>query len=120
MERAQREQLHNVVFCDPVNKTRLAGLMAATDVGLQLLANVLPSTTAPRRTSSSTTSPSGVPPPINYPGWLAELVNEHHSGSFAVPPDDPAASPMRWRAAAADRAELPRMARAREAGAGSV
>jgi len=38
--RAQREGLGNVVFHDPVNKARLAGLMAATDVGIQSLANV--------------------------------------------------------------------------------
>ena len=51
---------------------------------------------------------SGVPPLINYPGWLAELVNEHHCG-FAVPPDDPAAFADALERAAADRAELPRM-----------
>ena len=42
------------------------------------------------------------------PGWLAELVNEHHCG-FAVPPDDPAAFADALERAAADRAELPRM-----------
>lgn len=38
--RAEREGLTNVVFHDPVNKARLAALMAATDVGLQVLSNV--------------------------------------------------------------------------------
>ena len=38
--RAKCDGLTNVVFHDPVNKARLAGLMAATDLGLQILANV--------------------------------------------------------------------------------
>ena len=38
--RAQAEGLDNVVFHPPVGKGKLAGLMAATDVGLQILANV--------------------------------------------------------------------------------
>ncbi|HBH37855.1 MAG TPA: glycosyltransferase WbuB, partial [Curvibacter sp.] len=38
--RAQREGLDIVVFHEPVNKARLAGLMAATDVGMQILDNV--------------------------------------------------------------------------------
>src|SRR5690606_6174355 len=39
-ERARREALDNVVFHEPVNKTRLAGLMRSTDIGMQILANV--------------------------------------------------------------------------------
>ncbi len=40
MDRAQVQKLDNVVFHDPVSKKRLAGLMYATDIGLQILANV--------------------------------------------------------------------------------
>ena len=40
MERLQREQLHNVVFCDPVNKTRLAGRWLPPTSACKLLANV--------------------------------------------------------------------------------
>jgi len=38
--RALAEGLDNVVFHPPVGKGKLAGLMAATDVGLRILANV--------------------------------------------------------------------------------
>ncbi len=108
IERAQREQLDNVVFCDPVDKARLAGLMASTDVGLQLLANV-PAFyygTSPNKFFDYIAS--GVPPLINYPGWLAELVQDHRCG-FAVPPDDATAFADALERAAAERADLPRM-----------
>jgi glycosyltransferase involved in cell wall biosynthesis len=87
MTRAASEGLDNVVFCDPVDKARLAGLMASTDVGLQLLANV-PAFyygTSPNKFFDYIAS--GLPVLINYPGWLAETVNEHRCG-FAVAPDN--------------------------------
>jgi glycosyltransferase involved in cell wall biosynthesis len=88
--RATCEGLDNVVFHDPVNKTRLAGLMATTDVGLQCLANV-PAFyygTSPNKFFDYIAA--GLPVIINYPGWLAGLVTQSHCG-FAVPPGDPEA-----------------------------
>ena len=88
--RAAREGLKNVVFHDPVNKTRLAGLMAATDVGMQCLANV-PAFyygTSPNKFFDYIAA--GLPVLNNYPGWLADLVTRHQCG-FAVPPDNPKA-----------------------------
>ncbi|MFW1503924.1 glycosyltransferase family 4 protein, partial [Vibrio parahaemolyticus] len=38
--KAQEMQLNNVVFHPPVNKQKLAGLMASADVGMQVLANI--------------------------------------------------------------------------------
>lgn len=38
-QRVRDEVITNVIFHEPVNKTKLAGLMASADVGLQLLAN---------------------------------------------------------------------------------
>ena len=108
--RARAEGLDNVVFCEPVNKARLAGLMAATDVGLQLLANV-PAFyygTSPNKFFDYIAS--GLPPLINYPGWLAELVTEHRCG-LAVPPDDPAAFASALEHAADHRDELREMGR---------
>ena len=64
--------------------------MAATDIGLQVLANV-PAFyfgTSPNKFFDYIAA--GLPVLINYPGWLAELVTEHHCG-MSVPPDDPAA-----------------------------
>lgn len=88
--RAAREGLDNVVFHDPVNKAKLAGLMAATDLGLQILANV-PAFyygTSPNKFFDYIAA--GLPVLNNYPGWLAEMITEHRCG-FAIPPDNPVA-----------------------------
>ena len=106
--RAEREGLDNVVFHDPVNKARLAGLMAATDVGLQVLANV-PAFyygTSPNKFFDYIAA--GLPVLINYPGWLAELIIQHRCG-FPVPPDNPAAFADALEQAANDRQALKAM-----------
>ena len=75
--RAAREGLDNVVFLDPVNKAKLAGLMAATDIGLQILANV-PAFyygTSPNKFFDYIAA--SLPVLNNYPGWLAEIITEH-------------------------------------------
>jgi len=103
--RAAREGLDSVVFHDPVNKTKLAGLMAATDFGLQILANV-PAFyygTSPNKFFDYIAA--GLPVLNNYPGWLAEMIEKHQCG-FAVPPDNPTAFADALEQAAADRAAL--------------
>jgi glycosyltransferase involved in cell wall biosynthesis len=105
---AASEGLDNVVFHDPVNKAKLAGLMAATDLGLQVLANV-PAFyygTSPNKFFDYIAA--GVPALNNYPGWLAEMIQEHRCG-FAVPPDDPRAFADALELAAADREALKAM-----------
>lgn len=87
---AARKRLDNVVFLDPVNKTRLSGLMAASDVGLQILANV-PAFyfgTSPNKFFDYIAA--GLPVLNNYPGWLAEMLLKHRCG-FAVPPKNASA-----------------------------
>ncbi|MET3376946.1 glycosyltransferase involved in cell wall biosynthesis [Variovorax boronicumulans] len=106
--RAERDGLTNVVFHDPVNKARLAGLMAATDLGLQILANV-PAFyygTSPNKFFDYIAA--GLPVLNNYPGWLAEMIGEHRCG-FAVPPDDPVAFADALEVAAGDRSALKAM-----------
>lgn len=108
VERAQRDGLDNVVFHDPVNKAKLAGLMAATDLGLQVLANV-PAFyygTSPNKFFDYIAA--GLPVLNNYPGWLAEMITEQRCG-FAVPPDSPAAFADALEQAAADREALKAM-----------
>lgn len=86
--RAAREGLNNVVFHEPVNKARLAGLMASTDIGLQILANV-PAFyfgTSPNKFFDYIAA--GLPVLNNYPGWLADMIRDNDCG-FAVPPEDP-------------------------------
>jgi glycosyltransferase involved in cell wall biosynthesis len=87
---AQAQVLDNVVFHDPVNKDKLAALMASADIGMQLLANVeaFYFGTSPNKFFDYLAA--GLPVLINYPGWVANLVTEHHCG-YAVPPEDPQA-----------------------------
>ena len=103
--RVRDEGLDNVIFHAPVAKARLAGLMQATDVGMQVLANV-PAFyygTSPNKFFDYLAA--GLPVLNNYPGWLADMIREHQCG-FAVPPDDPAAFADALEAAAANRQEL--------------
>lgn len=108
--RVAREGLSNVVFHPPVNKARLAGLMASADIGMQILANV-PAFyfgTSPNKFFDYIAS--GLPVLINYPGWLAQLVQEHACG-YAVPAADPAAFADALVHAADCREVLPQMGR---------
>lgn len=106
-ERARAEALENVLFLDPVPKTRLTGLMAGADLGLQVLRNV-PAFyygTSPNKFFDYISA--GLPVLNNYPGWLAGLIEEHDCG-FAVPPDDPSAFADALIAAAENRDALRR------------
>lgn len=112
--RAEQEGLDNVVFHDPVNKARLACLMASTDVGMQILANV-PAFyygTSPNKFFDYIAA--GLPVLNNYPGWLAGMIEENRCG-FSVPPDNPAAFADALEQAADNREMLQAMGqRARE------
>lgn len=106
--RSRAENLDIVLFLDPVPKTRLAGLMAGADIGLQVLRNV-PAFyygTSPNKFFDYISA--GLPVLNNYPGWLAGLIAEHDCG-YAVPPDDPAAFADALIGAAEDRHGLKRM-----------
>lgn len=79
-----------MVFHPPVPKAKLSGLMAAADVGMQILANV-PAFyygTSPNKFFDYIAS--GLPVLNNYPGWLADIITRSECG-YAVPPDDPGA-----------------------------
>lgn len=107
-QRAKTECLDNVIFGDPVNKARLSGLMAGTDVGLQILANV-PAFyygTSPNKFFDYIAA--GLPVLNNYPGWLTELIGRHDCG-FAVPPEDAAAFADALEQAAEDKQRLREM-----------
>ncbi|AKX52901.1 glycosyltransferase family 4 protein [Thiopseudomonas alkaliphila] len=107
-ERAQKLELDNVVFHDPVNKEKLAGLMASADLGLQLLANI-PAFyygTSPNKFFDYIAA--GLPVLNNYPGWLAEMIQEKQCG-FAVPPESPKLFADALEQAADNRYELKNM-----------
>lgn len=104
-ERAGREALDNVVFHDPVNKARLAGLMQSTDLGMQVLANV-PAFyygTSPNKFFDYIAA--GLPVLNNYPGWLAGMIEQQQCG-YAVPPADPQSFADALERAAAEREGL--------------
>jgi len=106
--RAERERLDNVIFHDSVRKSELAGLMRATDVGMQILANV-PAFyygTSPNKFFDYIAA--GVPVLNNYPGWLADMIEREGCG-YAVPPADPAAFADALERAAAEQNQLPVM-----------
>ena len=88
-----------------VNKTLLAGLMAQTDLGMQILAD-FPAFyygTSPNKFFDYIAC--GLPVLNNYPGWLAEMIEEHQCG-YAVPPQDPEAFGDALERAADHREEL--------------
>ncbi len=90
VKRAQRDNLTNCLFFPPIKKTELTRITASFGCGLQILADV-PAFyygTSPNKFFDYISS--GIPVVNNYPGWLADLINEHQCG-IAVPPQDPEA-----------------------------
>jgi len=110
LERAKIEGLNNIIFHDPVSKTRLSGLMANSDLGLQILSNV-PAFyfgTSPNKFFDYIAA--GLPVLNNYPGWLAEMIERNDCG-FAVSPNNPQAFADALEQAADDRDHLAKMGR---------
>ena len=102
---AAEQGLDNVIFHDPVDKKKLAGLMAGADIGMQILANV-PAFyygTSPNKFFDYLSA--GLPVLTNYPGWVADLVRENGCG-FAVEPAQPAAFADALEAAADNKDSL--------------
>ena len=82
--------------------------MASTDIGLQILANV-PAFyygTSPNKFFDYIAA--GLPVLNNYPGWLADLIEQNACG-FAVAADNPAAFADALERAASDRPALKAM-----------
>lgn len=107
-QQAKELELDNIVFHDPVNKEKLAGLMASADLGLQILANI-PAFyygTSPNKFFDYIAA--GLPVLNNYPGWLAEMIEEKQCG-FSVPPESPERFADALEKAADNREELKSM-----------
>jgi len=105
VERAKREGLDNVIFHEPVNKKRLAGLMVSANIGLQILANV-PAFyygTSPNKFFDYIAA--GLPVLNNYPGWLAGMIKEYSFG-FAIESENPQAFADALEQAANNREQL--------------
>ena len=88
IERAKAEGLENCRFYDPMPKERLCRVVNSCDIGMMILSDV-PAFyygTSPNKFFDYISS--GLPVLNNYPGWLADMILEHHCGE-AVPPGDP-------------------------------
>lgn len=87
VQRVNSDQLDNCLFFDPVSKTALKEIVANADIGLMILKNV-PAFyygTSPNKFFDYIAS--GLPVINNYPGWLADLINENKCG-IAVEPNN--------------------------------
>ena len=94
--------LDNILFFDPIPKTKMPGLMAGADLGLQVLRNV-PAFyygTSPNKFFDYISA--GLPVLNNYSGWVADLITDAGCG-FVIPPEDPEAFADALIAAAEDR-----------------
>jgi glycosyltransferase involved in cell wall biosynthesis len=105
VERTRNEDISNVVFHDPVDKSRLAGLMVATDVGLQCLANVPAFYYGTSPNKFFDYAAAGIPVLCNYPGWIADLIMQNNCG-YAVGPEDASAFANALERAAESKSEL--------------
>ncbi|MBW8270448.1 glycosyltransferase family 4 protein [Caldovatus aquaticus] len=101
--RAAREGLGNVTFLDPLPKTRLAALLAGSQIGVQCLAPIpaFAEWTAPNKLMDYLAA--GLPVVSNLPGRAARLLAEGPCG-VSVPPGDAAALGAALAALAADPA----------------
>ncbi len=85
---ANDKNLDNCVFLKPMAKLELVKLLKAADVGLMLLSNIpeFYYGTSPNKFFDYIAA--GIPVLNNYPGWIAENIQEFSCG-VVVPPDDP-------------------------------
>lgn len=86
-KRAAKEGLSNCIFLDLAPKRTLAKLVASCDMGLMVLANI-PAFyygTSPNKFFDYIAA--GLPVVNNYPGWLADMINENNCG-IAIEPEN--------------------------------
>lgn len=87
-ERVKKEGLENCLFYDMVSKKKLTSIIITADIGLMVLKNV-PAFyygTSPNKFFDYIAS--GLPIINNYPGWLADMIQENNCG-IVVEPDNP-------------------------------
>ena len=107
-ERVERERLGCVFLLDPIPKERLAGLLAASDIGIQCLADVPAFYLGTSPNKFFDYIAAGLPVLNNYPGWVAAMIECEQCG-FAVAPRDAEALADALERAADDRAGLREM-----------
>lgn len=88
IERAKQECLNNCVFLDSIPKKNMPKILSRADIGLMVLANI-PAFyygTSPNKFFDYIAAE--LPVINNYPGWLADMINENKCG-IAVEPNNP-------------------------------
>jgi glycosyltransferase involved in cell wall biosynthesis len=108
IDRAKQQGLDNCIFLNAMPKHQLVGLLNTADIGLMTLANI-PAFyygTSPNKFFDYISC--GLPVLNNYPGWLADLINQHGCG-LAVAPDDPQGLADALQNMAADKEKLKEM-----------
>lgn len=104
----EAEGLRNCLFLDAIPKTDLVAVLGQCDVGIMCLKNI-PAFyygTSPNKFFDYIAS--GLPVLNNYPGWLADMIQEHDCG-VVVPPDDAGAFAAALVSLANDKARLQQM-----------
>lgn len=104
-KRAEQEQLTNVIFLPPISKIELAKLMHGADLGAQILSNI-PAFyygTSPNKFFDYISA--SLPVINNYPGWLANMIDENCCG-YVVPPEQPDVFADTLIAIAKDKSQL--------------
>jgi glycosyltransferase involved in cell wall biosynthesis len=84
IERTEREEIRNVVFWDPIAKTEIPRLMAASDAGLTIFDDLpILRTCSPNKFFDCLAA--GRPVFTNMTGWLRELIETNGAGFFIDP-----------------------------------
>jgi glycosyltransferase involved in cell wall biosynthesis len=88
LKRCENSNIDNCIFIDPVNKEKLSQYLHGADIALMILANVpeFYYGTSPNKFFDYIAC--GLPILNNYPGWIAELIEENYCG-IAIKPDQP-------------------------------
>lgn len=88
IDKAKSESLDNhIIFMEPISKEKLVGLLKTSDVGLQILADI-PAFyfgTSPNKFFDYLAI--GLPVLTNYPGWVANLIEQNQCGVSCEPSD---------------------------------
>ena len=85
---AAHEHLDSIIFHPPVSKVALAQITAQLDCGLMFLDNI-PAFyygTSPNKFFDYISA--GIPVVNNYPGWLAEMIEQNQCGVVVAPDND--------------------------------
>lgn len=90
IQRAENENLDNCIFLNSIPKKDMPKIMSRADIGLMVLANI-PAFyygTSPNKFFDYIAA--ALPVVNNYPGWLADMINDNKCG-IAVAPNNPVA-----------------------------